>query len=85
VVVAIRGQRGSGERQGLAEAGQFQQLRRSGYVIRDSDKLVELWAVGVGPRDLGTAPPAPPRPPKPPKVPPPGWDPVNDPDDDGGG
>jgi bla regulator protein BlaR1 len=59
-----------------------QQLRRSGYLIRDPDKLVELWAVGVGPRDLPSAPPAPPRPPK---VPPANWDPVNDPDDDGGG
>jgi len=62
-----------------------QQLRRSGYVIRDSDKLVELWAVGVGPRDLVPAPPAPPAPPRPPKVPPANWDPGNDSDDDGGG
>src|SRR5205085_2858446 len=62
-------------------------LRRSGYVIHDPDKLVELWAVGFGSHDFGAGQFAPPRPPKPPKPPPANWDPVNDPDndDDGGG
>ena len=60
-----------------------QSLRRSGYVVRSADKLVELWAVGVRPGDLPTAPP---HPPKPPRVPPPDWDPNPNPDpDDSGG
>jgi bla regulator protein BlaR1 len=58
-----------------------QSLRRAGYQVRNADKLVELWAVGVRPSDLGTAPPAPPRPPK---VPPANWDPNADSDPGGG-
>jgi beta-lactamase regulating signal transducer with metallopeptidase domain len=56
-----------------------QSLRRQGYVVRDADKLVELWVVGVRPGDF---PASPPRPPRPPRAPPP--DPDVDGDDDGG-
>ena len=56
------------------------ELRRAGYVVRDADKLVELWAVGVKVKDIRATPPAPP---KPPKVPPPDWDPIEDPNPDG--
>ena len=56
-------------------------LRRSGYIVRNPDKLVEMWSVGVRAADLPTAPP---RPPKPPRAPPANWDPINDPDGDGG-
>jgi hypothetical protein len=55
-----------------------QSLRNAGYVVRNADQLVEMWAVGVRAHDLGTAPPAPPRPPK---LPPKDWDPGPD---DGG-
>jgi bla regulator protein BlaR1 len=58
-----------------------QSLRRSGYVVRDADKLVEMWAVGVRADDLRAAPPRPPKPPHPPSNR--RSDP--DPDDDGGG
>lgn len=58
-----------------------QALRQQGYVVRNADKLVEMWAVGVRAGDLPTAPP---RPPKPPRVPPADWDPINNPDGDSG-
>ena len=59
-----------------------QSLRRQGYVVRSADKLVEMWAVGIKPGDLPTAPPGPPRPPRVPVDPDPNPNP--DPDDDGG-
>jgi hypothetical protein len=57
-----------------------QALRRQGYLVRDADKLVEMWAVGIGPANL---PPVPPRPPKPPRAPPANWEPSDDADDGG--
>ena len=59
-----------------------QSLRRQGYVVRSADKLVEMWAVGIKPGDLRTAPRRPPRPPRVPVDPDPNPNP--DPDDDGG-
>jgi len=56
-----------------------QALRQQGYVVRDADKLVEMWAVGIGP---GNLPPIPPRPPKSPPIPAATSDPT-DPDDGG--
>jgi beta-lactamase regulating signal transducer with metallopeptidase domain len=45
-------------------------IRKSGHDVRDPDKIVEMWAVGVNGNDLKVvAPPAPPRAPKPPKPP----------------
>jgi hypothetical protein len=55
-------------------------LRRSGYPSVDAHKILQMWAVGVRPGDLGVEPPAPPRPPKlPPRTghpaaSPPNWD-----------
>jgi beta-lactamase regulating signal transducer with metallopeptidase domain len=60
-------------------------IRKSGHSVRDADKIVQMWAVGVGPEDLKVMP----SPPTPPKTPPPrgrpagvppNWDP---PDPDG--
>ena len=56
-------------------------LRKAGYVFRDADQLVQMQALGIGPRDLRSLPPPPPGPPK---APPRNWNPVNDPDPDGG-
>jgi beta-lactamase regulating signal transducer with metallopeptidase domain len=58
-----------------------QSLRSSGYVVRDADKLMEMWAVGVRADDLRASPPRPPRPPHAPARPGPDSDPG---DDDGG-
>jgi hypothetical protein len=64
-------------------------IRKSGHQVRDPDKIVEMWAVGVQPGDLKilpvpVAPRAPkaskaPRAPSPPKPPPPAVE--VDPDD----
>jgi bla regulator protein blaR1 len=59
----------------------IQKLHRAGYVVRDADKLVEMWAVGIRPNDLKVMPPVPPRPPR---TPPKDWDPGPDEDSDGG-
>jgi beta-lactamase regulating signal transducer with metallopeptidase domain len=56
-------------------------VRRSGYKVRDADKIVEMWAVGVDANDLKAAPPVP-AVPKPP-VPPANWDPTREDADDG--
>ena len=61
-----------------------QKLRREGITWRNTDQLVELQAMGLSVSDLKRAP-APPRPPRPPRVPPPGWDPLKDPNPDPGG
>jgi hypothetical protein len=58
-------------------------IRRSAHSAMDAHRIVQMWAYGVRPADLGVAPPTPPRPPKlPPKTgrpaaSPPDW---NDPD-----
>jgi beta-lactamase regulating signal transducer with metallopeptidase domain len=57
-------------------------VRKSGQKIRDADKIVELWAVGVDANDLKRPPPAVPAPPVPP-VPPANWDPADEDADDG--
>ena len=57
-------------------------VRKSGRRIRDADQIVEMWAVGVGAKDLKAAPPPAPAVPKPP-VPPDNWDPTVDDADDG--
>jgi len=44
-------------------------MRAAGYVFRDADQLVEMQALGLGPRDLNLIPPKPPRPAKPPRAP----------------
>jgi hypothetical protein len=49
-------------------------LRNSGYVFRNADQLVEMQALGLTARDLKSS-----RPPAPPRVPPPGWNPLRDP------
>ena len=60
-------------------------IRRAGYSALNAHKIVEMWAVGVGPAHLNVAPPTPPRPPKSPPgtgrpaASPPDWD-----DPDGG-
>ena len=62
-------------------------MRKSGVNVRDSDRIVQLWSVGVKPGDLRIS--TPPRPPATPKVPtparpaasPPDWDPGEHPDD----
>jgi hypothetical protein len=57
-------------------------VRRSGQKVRDADRIVEMWAVGVDANDLKTAPPIVPAVPKPP-VPPANWDPTDGDADDG--
>ena len=60
-------------------------VRKSGYKVRNADKIVEMWAVGVDANDLKTAPPgvpAAPAVPRPP-VPPGNWDPTDGDADDG--
>jgi hypothetical protein len=57
-------------------------VRKSGHKIRDADKIVELWAVGVDANDLKSPPPAVPAVPAPP-VPPANWDPTDEDADDG--
>lgn len=61
-------------------------IRKSGHMVRDPDKIIEMWSVNVDPQQLATMPP---RPPSPPRVPrhtgrpaasPPDW---NDPSGDG--
>ena len=52
-------------------------LRGSGYVFRNADQLVEMRALGVSARDLKSM-----RLPVAPRVPPPGWNPLRDPDPD---
>ena len=54
-------------------------MRAAGYTTSDPDKLVEMQAVGMTLGDLRAVPP---RAPRPPKLPPPNWDPVNNPDPD---
>ena len=49
-------------------------IKKSGVIIRDADKIVELWAAGVQPEDLRgvtvrVRSPRPPRTPEPPPVP----------------
>ena len=51
-------------------------LRAAGYTTSDPDKLVEMQAVGLSVSDLRVTPPKPPRLPK---LPPPNWNPLNDP------
>jgi beta-lactamase regulating signal transducer with metallopeptidase domain len=59
-------------------------LRSRGYAVSDPDDVAELWAVG-GHLGHGISPPSlPPPPPKPPRVIPDDWNPLADPDDDGG-
>jgi bla regulator protein blaR1 len=43
-------------------------IRRSGYSVRNADKILEMWAVGVRPGDLKIVP-VPPRTPSPPQPP----------------
>ncbi|MGN6058996.1 MAG: M56 family metallopeptidase [Sphingomicrobium sp.] len=54
-------------------------IRKAGYSVRDADKVIQMWSVGVKPEDLKAfpAPPTPPRPPRP-------ADPQDSPDPDGG-
>ncbi|HJU77657.1 MAG TPA: M56 family metallopeptidase [Sphingomicrobium sp.] len=54
-------------------------VRRSGQKVRDADRIVEMWAVGVDANDLKRPPPAVPAPP----VPPANWDPTDGDADDG--
>jgi beta-lactamase regulating signal transducer with metallopeptidase domain len=64
-------------------------IRRAGYSVRDADKIVQMWAVGVRPQDLGIAPrgAASPKvrsrvvPPLPPRTPDPNDDSDGDPGD----
>jgi beta-lactamase regulating signal transducer with metallopeptidase domain len=45
-------------------------IRKSGHTVRDADKIVEMWAVGVHGDDLKVMPaPVPPRAPRPPNPP----------------
>jgi hypothetical protein len=59
-------------------------IRKSGYSVRNPDKIIQMWAVGVKPGDLRMMP-TPPRPPAAPRTgrpaaSPPDWDPTdNDP------
>ncbi|HEX6072779.1 MAG TPA: M56 family metallopeptidase, partial [Sphingomicrobium sp.] len=57
-------------------------IRKSGHTVRDADKIVEMWAVGVHGDDLKVMPapvppraPRPPNPPRPAKFPAPGVEP----------
>jgi beta-lactamase regulating signal transducer with metallopeptidase domain len=54
-------------------------IRRAGYAVRNAEKIIQMWSIGVKPEDLKLVP-APPAPPRPPRVP----DPQDAPDSDGG-
>ena len=54
-------------------------IRKSGHPIRDADKIIQLWAVGVKPEDLKLSPQTAPRPVVTIRVSP-GSDPDDDPD-----
>lgn len=61
-------------------------IGKSGHLVRDPNKIIQMWSVNVDPQDLGAMPPRPPAPPRAPHhtgrpaASPPDW---NDPSGDG--